>query len=75
MNNVSNMTNRDIVSEGLQSVAQAAKFLGVSKSFAYRLITSGVLVSTKIGKARRVPIRAVRELAANSVVQPTSLSE
>ncbi len=67
--------NPDIVSDGLERVTQAAKFLGVSRSFIYRLINSGQLASVKIGKSRRVPIRAVHELAANNLTGNSDDSE
>lgn len=59
----------DLLSDGLARVADAARFLGVSKSFVYALIRSGALSSIKLGTSRRVPIRAVRDLARNNIVQ------
>ena len=35
--------NHDLVTEGLQRISDAARFLGVSRSLIYRLINSGVL--------------------------------
>jgi excisionase family DNA binding protein len=61
--------NHDLFCDGLERVADAARFLGVSKSFVYMLIRSGSLPSIKLGTSRRVPIRAVRDLARNNVVQ------
>ena len=65
-----NLHNQEIVTEGLEHITQSAKFLGVSRSFVYRLISEGVLPSVKLGKSRRVPIKAVRELAARCLVVP-----
>ncbi|MFO0852416.1 MAG: helix-turn-helix domain-containing protein [Gemmataceae bacterium] len=61
---MNNVNNPEIVSDGLERVGDAAKFLGVSRSFVYRLIQGGVLPSVKLGGSRRVPVRAVRELAS-----------
>ena len=68
-----NLHNQEIVTEGLERITQSAKFLGVSRSFVYRLINEGVLPSVKIGKSRRVPIKAVRELAASCLVVPDAV--
>jgi len=65
---MSNSTNNEIISDGLERISEAAAFLGMSRSHIYRLIREGVLPSAKIGKSRRVPIRAVRDLALNSMV-------
>jgi len=54
----------ELVSEGLQRIADAARFLGVSRSLVYRLINSGVLPTVRIGRTRRIPVRAVRDFAA-----------
>jgi excisionase family DNA binding protein len=59
----------DLFCEGLERVADSARFLGVSKSFVYMLIRSGSLPSIKLGTSRRVPVRAVRDLARNNVVR------
>ena len=64
---------QELVAEGLQRISESAKFLGISRSFVYRLINSGVLPTVRIGRSRRIPIRAVRELAAANVVVETPL--
>lgn len=61
--------NNQLLDDGLERVADAARFLGVSRSFIYKLLKAGVLPSAKIGNSRRIPIRAVRELAAASLTQ------
>ena len=58
----------DIFCDGLERVADAARFLGVSKSLIYTLIRSGKLPSVRLGTSRRVPVRAVRDLARISLV-------
>jgi len=58
----------ELVQDGLERLSHAAGFLGISRSQMYKLIEAGVLPSVKIGRSRRVPIRAVRELAARHLV-------
>lgn len=60
--------NHEIVTEGLQRISDTARFLGISRSLVYRLINSGVLPTVRIGRSRRIPIRAVHELAATNLV-------
>jgi excisionase family DNA binding protein len=57
----------EIISEGLEKVSDAARFLGVSRAHVYKLMHMGLLPSVKIGKSRRVPIRAVRKLASDQL--------
>ena len=56
-------SHTELVADGLQRIKDAAEFLGVSRSLIYRLITEGVLPTVRIGRSRRIPIRAVHELA------------
>jgi excisionase family DNA binding protein len=58
----------ELVGDGLDRVPDVAKFLGVSRSQVYRLMDSGALPFVKIRSSRRVPRRAVRELAARGLV-------
>ena len=57
----------EIISDGLERVSETARFLGVSRSFVYQLIQEGVLPTVKIGKSRRIPVRAVRELVLRNM--------
>ena len=57
----------DLVSAGLMSVKEAAKFLSISRSKLYELMNEGELQFVKIGRSRRVPRRAVTELAARGL--------
>jgi excisionase family DNA binding protein len=66
--------SHDLITEGLQRISETARFLGVSRSLVYQLINTGVLPSVRIGRSRRIPIRAVRELAARNLVCTTSPS-
>lgn len=54
----------ELVQEGLVTVAEAGQFTGLSRSSLYALMESGQLVYAKIGRARRIPRRALIELAA-----------
>ena len=56
-----------LVSEGLWTVREAAAFLGMGRSAVYELMNTGELPWVKIGRSRRVPKRAVVELAAREV--------
>jgi excisionase family DNA binding protein len=58
----------DLVSEGLMTVREAAEFLGLSRSTVYELMESGELSFAKIRKSRRIPRKAVTELAASRIV-------
>jgi excisionase family DNA binding protein len=59
--------NFDVVADGLTSVMEAASFLSLSRSTLYELMDSGHLRYVKIGRARRVPWRALHELAAENL--------
>lgn len=56
-----------VVEEGLLSVREAARFLSVSRSTLYELMESGQLHYVKLGRARRIPRRAVLALAARNL--------
>jgi len=43
------LPNLELVTEGLQRISDAARFLGVSRSLLYRLINAGVLPTVRIG--------------------------
>jgi excisionase family DNA binding protein len=53
-----------LVDLGLMKVKDAAGFLGLSRSSIYAKMDTGELSFVKIGRARRVPRRAVVEFAA-----------
>ena len=57
----------EIIKDGLERVSDTARFLGVSRSHVYQLINEGILPSVKIGKSRRIPVRAVRELVLQNM--------
>ncbi len=64
--------NNELINDGLERISEAARFLGVSRSYIYRLMRSGVLPFVKLGKSRRLPIRAVRMLAADHLIHIVS---
>jgi len=55
----------DLVAEGLVTVQVAARFLSVSRSKLYEMMNLGELQYVKLGRARRVPRRALVDLAAS----------
>jgi excisionase family DNA binding protein len=60
--------NVALMVDGLDRVADAARFLKVSVSTVYLMLARGHLPSVKLGKCRRIPHRAVLELAARGLV-------
>ena len=58
----------DLLRDGLIRVCDAAEFLGLARSTLYQLMERGELPYAKIGRARRIPRRAVVALAARSLV-------
>ena len=60
----------ELVSEGFATVAEAAKFFSLGRSKVYALMDAGELTYGKIGKARRIPWRAIRAFARDSLILP-----
>jgi excisionase family DNA binding protein len=58
----------EIVRDGLDRVADVCRFLRLSQSTVYGMMERGDLPYVKIGKSRRIPHRAVVELAASNLV-------
>ena len=56
-----------LVEDGLLTVPQAAEFLHLSKSSVYLMMDRGQLAYVKLGKSRRIPKRALIELAAREL--------
>ena len=56
-----------LVEDGLVTVPEAAAFLRLSRSTVYELMNQGVLAYAKIGRSRRIPRRALVELAAREL--------
>jgi len=59
-----------IVEDGLVTVKEAAAFLKISVAGIYALMSRGELPFCKIGRSRRIPRRALVELAARNIVLP-----
>lgn len=56
-----------LVQDGLATVAEAQDFTSLSRSKLYSMMESGHLVFVKLGRARRIPWRALIELTAANV--------
>jgi excisionase family DNA binding protein len=65
---VSEQRAESLVDDGFVDVGEAARFLGICRAKLYQLMESGELVYGKIGKARRIPRRALVEFAARVLV-------
>jgi excisionase family DNA binding protein len=65
---VDNERARRLVEEGLLTVKQAAAFLGISVAGTYAWMDRGQLPYVKLGRSRRIPRRALVELAARHLV-------
>jgi excisionase family DNA binding protein len=59
--------DRSLVADGLVPLADAMAFLSVSRSTLYELMEKGVLPYSKIGRSRRIPKRALVELAQQTL--------
>ena len=60
---------QNLVESGLVTVKDAARFLHISLAFTYELMARGDLPYTKLGRARRIPKKALIELAAKHLVK------
>ncbi len=56
-----------LVADGLMTVQEAAGFLRLSRSTVYTLMDQGELPFVKLGRSRRIPRRAVIQLAARAL--------
>jgi excisionase family DNA binding protein len=56
-----------LVEEGLLKVTEAAEFLRLSRATLYSLMDRGELAFVKLGRSRRIPKRALIELAAREL--------
>jgi excisionase family DNA binding protein len=57
-----------LLCEGLDRILDVALFLKVSRSQVYALMDRGLLPYVRIGRSRRVPHRAVVEMAVRNLV-------
>jgi excisionase family DNA binding protein len=67
MKDVEGTDRTALVEDGLLTVSEAAEFLKLSRSKLYQLMDDGELAYSKIGCSRRIPRRAVVELAARNL--------
>ena len=66
------MTDNELmVQEGLVTIEAAREFLDISRASLYRLINDGTLPTVKLVGARRIPRRALIDLAASRVMVGT----
>ena len=56
-----------LVADGLMTIQEAAEFLSVSRSKLYELMDNGELIFVKLGRSRRIPRRALLDLAASGL--------
>lgn len=54
----------DLIADGLLTVEQAGRLLSCSRSYLYARMDAGELPFVRLGRARRIPRRAVLEFAA-----------
>jgi excisionase family DNA binding protein len=64
------MTHEELIADGLVSPDEAMRFLGISRPTLNRLLDRGVLPTVRLVTTRRIPRRALVDLAARSVVMP-----
>ena len=57
----------ELVADGLLTVRECAEFLHLSRPKIYELMDAGELCYLKLGRSRRIPRRAVIELAAREL--------
>ena len=58
------MSQSEQVPRALISVNEAARVIGVSRSYAYELVASGHLASIRLGRRVLVPVSAIDDLIA-----------
>lgn len=58
-------TRTELVEDGLVTIREAGRFLNLSRTAIYGLMESGLLPYVKLGRSRRVPKRALTELAGS----------
>ncbi|MBL8798911.1 MAG: helix-turn-helix domain-containing protein [Planctomycetia bacterium] len=58
----------ELLQDGLEKVPEAARFLCLSRSKVYQLMDRGELPYVQLGRSRRIPRRALVQLAASHLV-------
>jgi excisionase family DNA binding protein len=64
-----------VVADGLVTVGEAARFLGIGRSKLYSLMDSGRLPFVKLDTARRIPRTALIKLAERCLVGDRGMIE
>jgi hypothetical protein len=64
-----------MVREGLTTIEGAMEFLDISRTSLYRLINDGILPTVRLMGARRIPRRALIDLAASRVTVEVRTTE
>ncbi len=54
---------------GRATIPEAERYLGVSRASLYRLMETGQLAYTKLGRCRRIPWAALRQIVERSLVR------
>ena len=67
--------NEILVSDGLVTIREAARFLSLSRSTLYQMMDKGELLYAKIGGSRRIPKQALKNLAGTSLLGGWKLSQ
>jgi excisionase family DNA binding protein len=67
MNSADQEERAALVADGLWTIPEAADFLRISRSRLYDLMNSGELAFVKLGRSRRLPRRAVVDLATRGL--------
>ncbi len=62
-------SDEQMVADGAVGVAEAARFIGLSRMTLHRLMGRGALRYVKVGRRRLLPRAELRRLLAESVVQ------
>jgi excisionase family DNA binding protein len=58
-----------VIGDGFATVPEAARFLGLSRAKVYQMMETRRLAYAKFGRSRRIPRRALHELARNCLVR------
>jgi excisionase family DNA binding protein len=58
----------EVLEGGFDTVAVAAKFLGLSRAKVYQLMETGDILYAKFGKSRRIPRKALVDYAERCLV-------
>lgn len=63
-----NQDREQLIEDGLATVKDAAKFLSIGRSKLYEEMDAGRLSYCRFGRSRRIPWRAIRQYAVDSLM-------